>query len=198
LTDVRPDVRPDARRPARAAILAAVVAAAAVALAGCAGGGGTPAGAAPATTKPDLTLTGTASPAQARAAEEADVVRSYEGMWSDIIAVGAAPDADSPLLGRFAAGRQLARTRHWMAGFASRGVVLKGTVKTDPHVVALTTGRKAVVQACVDGSQWIEVDMATGTPEPAHPSLPDLNIATLEPVGGTWKVTDLTVVVDRC
>ncbi len=185
----------DVRRPTLAALLTGVVAAAA-ALAGCAGTGG--AGTAPPTTRPDLRLSAAAGPAQARAAEEADVVRSYQGMWADIIAVGAAPDGNAPRLARFAAGTQLARLRRWMAGFARQGVVLSGTVKADPHVVALTSGRKAVVQACVDGSQWVEVDKATGKVRTEPPSLPDLNIATLEPVGGTWKVTELTVVVDRC
>jgi hypothetical protein len=168
----------------------------AAALAGCAGGGG--GGAAPATTRPDLSLSGDGGPGQARAAEEAAVLRSYEGMWANIITVGAAPDGDSPLLAEFVAGRQLARNRRWMADFARRGVVLEGTVRTDPRVVALTTGERAVIEACVDGSQWVEVDAATGQVRPDPPSPPDLNVATLEPVGGTWKVTELTVVVDRC
>jgi hypothetical protein len=176
----------------------AACAAVAVALAGCAGGGAGAGGTTPATTGPDLTLSGDDGPGQARAAEEAAVLRSYEGMWANIIAVGAAPDADSPLLAEFAAGRQLARNRRWMADFARRGVVLKGTVQTHPHVVALTSGERAVIEACVDGSQWVEVDAAAGKVEPDPPSPPDLNVATLEPVGGTWKVTELTVVVDRC
>ena len=169
---------------------------AAVALAGCAGGGA--GGGPPGTTKPDLTLSSAGGPSQARTDEEAAVLRSYEGMWANIVAVGAAPDAGSPLLAEFAAGKQLERNRRWMAGFAERGVVLKGTVTTDPHVVALTSGERAVIQACVDGSQWVEVDAKTGKVHRDPPSPPDLNIATLEPVGKTWKVTNLTVVVDRC
>ena len=49
---------------------------------------------------------------------------------------------------------------------------------------------------------WIDLgrfeSLLRGALEPDPPSPPDLNVATLEPVGGTWKVTELTVVVDRC
>jgi hypothetical protein len=174
---------------------------AAIALAGCTNGSRA---AQTTTSRPDLSLsegrpTGQATPGQARSADEAAVLRSYQGMWANFVRVGAKPDGDSPLLAQYASGEQLRANRRWMDRFERRRVVLRGTVRTNPRVVALVPDVRAVVEDCVDSSRWVEVDAATGRRLPTRgTAAPDLNIATLEPVDGVWKVTKDTVVQNRC
>jgi hypothetical protein len=183
----------------RGPIWAGMAVVTAVALAGCAKGVQADS---TATSRPDLSLSAkpTAQAAeQGSPADEAAVLRSYQGMWTNFLAVGKNPDGDSALLAQYATGQQLRSNRRWMDGFERRGVVLRGTVDSNPRVVALVPNVRAVVQDCVDSSQWVEVDEATDKTIPAKgAAAPDLNIATLEPVHGVWKVTKDTVVQNRC
>jgi hypothetical protein len=171
---------------------------AALALAGCA----TPGNQAPPTTQPDFSLsaapaaTTTTTPAPAttkpESAAEASVLRAYNGMWSNLMKVSQEPDGGSPLLATYASGRQLAQTRARMTSYAKRGVALKGTVHLRPKVDVVVPRIRAIVTDCVDASDWVEAGAAP------KPDKPDLHIATLEPVKGTWKVVNVTVVRDRC
>ena len=171
---------------------------AALALAGCA----TPGNQAPPTTQPDFSLsaapaaTTTTTPAPAttkpESAAEASVLRAYNGMWSNLMKVSQEPDGGSPLLATYASGRQLAQTRARMTSYAKRGVALKGTVHLRPKVDVVVPRIRAIVTDCVDASDWVEAGAAP------KPNKPDLHIATLEPVKGTWKVVNVTVVRDRC
>jgi hypothetical protein len=145
--------------------------------------------AAPATTTPPASAPATAKP---KSAAEASVLRSYNGMWSNLMKVSQRPDSGSPLLATYASGRQLAQTRARMTTYARRGVALKGTVHLRPKVDVVVPRIRAIVTDCVDASDWVEAGA-----DPA-PSKPDLHIATLEPVRGTWKVVNVTVVRDRC
>jgi hypothetical protein len=169
---------------------------AALALAGCA----TPGKATP-NTQPDFSLsaapaTTTTTPAPAttkpKSAAEASVLRAYNGMWSNLMKVSQEPDSGSPLLATYASGRQLAQTRARMSSYAKRGVALKGTVHLRPKVDVVVPKIRAIVTDCVDASDWVEAGA------PPKPNKPDLHIATLEPVRGTWKVVNVTVVRDRC
>jgi hypothetical protein len=170
---------------------------AALALAGCA----TPGKATP-NTQPDFSLsaapatTTTTTPAPAttkpKSAAEASVLRAYNGMWSNLMKVSQEPDSGSPLLATYASGRQLAQTRARMSSYAKRGVALKGTVHLRPKVDVVVPKIRAIVTDCVDASDWVEAGSAP------KPNKPDLHIATLEPVRGTWKVVNVTVVRDRC
>jgi hypothetical protein len=171
---------------------------AALALAGCA----TPGNEAPPATQPDFSLsaapatTATTTPAPAttkpESAAEASVLRAYNGMWSNLMKVSQEPDGGSPLLATYASGRQLAQTRARMTSYAKRGVALKGTVHLRPKVDVVVPRIRAIVTDCVDASDWVEAGAAP------KPDKPDLHIATLEPVKGTWKVVNVTVVRDRC
>jgi hypothetical protein len=155
--------------------------------------------ASPTTTSADLSLavapTTTAPPATTAKpvpAAEAAVLRSYKGMWDDLLEVARRPDPSSPLLAAFTTGQQLVAARNRMQGYARRGVKLKGSVHSAPKVVVLVPKVRAIVRDCVDSSNWVEEG---GKPASTKP---DLHIATLEPVEGTWKVTRVTIVKGRC
>ena len=182
----------------RRAVVGAVSALlAAVVLAGCAAQAERRA--APPATRPDFSLgaaptTTTTAPrtTKPRSSTEASVLRSYNGMWANLLEVGRRPDGRSPLLAAYASGRQLAQSRRRMAGYARRGVALRGAVHSRPKVDVVVPKVRAIVTDCVDASDWVE------TGKSSVPSKPDLHIATLEPVKGTWKVVNVTVVRDRC
>ncbi|HKE98654.1 MAG TPA: hypothetical protein VKG45_06970 [Actinomycetes bacterium] len=175
----------------------------AIVLAGC-GHSRQPVPAAHPATTLDLTLSARPAPATtAGSTDPLDVaeeraLRSYRGMWADLVEVGKHPDGASPLLSRYAAGEQLAKNRQQMREYADRGIVLRGNIRSDPHIAWVRLNVRASVEDCVDVSGWVEVDAATGRAVAARRSPPDLFNAILEPAGAGWKVTRLEVVPDRC
>jgi hypothetical protein len=175
----------------------------AIMLVGC-GGGQQQAPPAATPTSLDLSLSATPAPETTAASgdpldvAEAEALRAYRGMWAGLLEVGKRPDGDAPQLAEYASGAQLQENRRRMREFKRRGVVLRGTVRSAPRVVALVPRTRAIVEDCVDSSRWVEVDAATGRTLPNRTTPPDLNVVTLEPAGGVWKVTRIQVVHDRC
>jgi hypothetical protein len=185
----------NARR--RHALPVTLALAAVLGAAGCTSGNAGPSTTA---TRPDFGLPSTTpTTADPRAS---GVLDAYRAWWRTYVEVARSPNPDSPRLDDYASGDQLAADREDMGGYQRRGVVLRGNVQLHPEVTELAGGR-AVVRDCVDGTQWVEVNKATGSTIPNTHREPVLYVATLRRVqGGTgrqvWKVAATEVTANRC
>ncbi|MFJ9619085.1 hypothetical protein [Streptomyces noursei] len=110
-------------------------------------------------------------------------------MWSDLTAVSAAPDPQSPRLEEHATAGALELMKYGLRKALKEGVVTKGTPRLTPTVVSARAG-KVVVRDCVDGTDWLEYKQ-NGELKSDVPGSHFKTDATLQRAKGVWKVTDL-------
>jgi hypothetical protein len=164
------------------AVLVAVTASVALALGACGSG--------PSTSSPTTT-----SSATTKASPSGAVIDAYSTMWADLAVAATTSDYQSTLLPQHATGAALTLLTEGLARDQLHGIVTKGITSHHPSVVSLTPAANpthAVVHDCFDDSRWIEYTSdgkrAKNTAGGRHKTT-----ATLVEVGGTWKVSQLTV-----
>ena len=147
-----------ARGPRPAGVLAAVIATLLL-ICGCtasrAPGPGTPGTArAPASPSP------TAAQAAARSA-----LAAYDGMWKEMQAAGVTANWQDPGLAKYASGKALNTLVTGLHNAHNAGLVIKGTLVTDPQVTSEQPEAnpvQVVIRDCIDDSHWLNYFAATG------------------------------------
>jgi hypothetical protein len=158
------------------------------ALAGC----GSPGGSSP-TPKPSTT----SSPSAVAAA----VLQAYRAESAAFVAAVQIPDPAYSGLPATAVDPLLMQLRQTLVYDKDNGIVGRGSAQLlHPHVVSVSGG-VAIVQDCVYSS-LVSVYAATGQPVPGQPggTQPEYDgiKATLNVSGGTWKVSDQSIVPGSC
>ncbi|MHB6910170.1 hypothetical protein [Streptomyces sp. DB-54] len=118
-----------------------------------------------------------------------DAVAAYRGMWSDLTAVSAAPDPQSPRLEKHAAAGALELMKYGLRKQVKEGIVAKGAPRLAPAVVSARDG-KVVIRDCVDGTDWLQYKR-NGELKNDVPGSHFKADATVGRAKGVWKVTDL-------
>ncbi|GGX48247.1 hypothetical protein GCM10010341_82390 [Streptomyces noursei] len=118
-----------------------------------------------------------------------DAVTAYRAMWSDLTAVSAAPDPQSPRLEEHATAGALELMKYGLRKAVKEGVVTKGSPRLAPTVVSARDG-KVVIRDCVDGTDWLEYKR-NGELKNDVPGSHFKTDATVRRAKSVWKVTDL-------
>lgn len=163
-------------------MLVALTACVALALAACGSGPS----ASSSTTTPSTTTA--ASPSGA-------VIAAYRTMWGDLVIAARTSDYQSPLLSQHATGAALTLLVQGLARDQLHGIVTRGRTSHHLVIASLTPAAnptRAVVHDCFDDSGWIEYTTDGKRAKNAAGGRHDTT-ATLVEVGGTWKVSQLTV-----
>ncbi|UZJ33487.1 hypothetical protein [Streptomyces endophytica] len=119
----------------------------------------------------------------------ADAIAAYRAMWSDLTAVAAAPDPQSPRLKGHATAGALELMKYGLRKAVKEGVVTKGAPRLAPTVVSARDSR-VVIRDCVDGTDWLEYKRS-GELKNDVPGSHFKTDATVRRAKGIWKVTDL-------
>jgi hypothetical protein len=172
------------KRAGRPAVLALVVACAAAILLAACGGTDPSAQSPPPTSKPPT-----------RATASGAVLSAYREMWADLVIAADTSDYQSPLLPEHATGDALTLLVQGLARDQLHDIVTRGVTLHHPVVTSLspaTDPDRATVGDCFDDSKWIEYTTSGKRAENA-PGGRRRTTADLTKVGGTWKVSELTV-----
>ena len=108
-----------------------------------------------------------ASGTAAQRAAATAALTAYNGMWEDLIALGATSDYKNP---QMAAHMVYQPLTDWMQQFASdsgHGIVTSGRPTWTPEVVSVTPATDPThveIADCLDDSHWLRVYAATGRP----------------------------------
>jgi hypothetical protein len=138
------------------------------------------------------------APATAATAPSApDVLAAYRSFWDDVLAAAKTADPTSPALRRHATGDQLVTTIAQLSDLRRRGLVLRGPVHLDPHVISLAPDT-ATVEDCQDGSAFLAYDAHTGAPRGRPVHRRDKVTASLTHTDTTWKVFHTTTQQGAC
>lgn len=117
---------------------------------------------------------------------------AYRGLWAEMQRAGVTADWQDPRLGTYASGAAL----HTLVGglFSShkQGIVIKGTIGTDPQVVSASSAR-VLVTDCLNDSHWLNYVAATGKVQNDAPGGRHLTEAVVTPSLGRWRVSQLAV-----
>lgn len=123
---------------------------------------------------------------------------AYTGMWQAMQAAGVTADAGYRGLVRYASGQALATLRAGLRSARSQGIVIKGTVVTQPVPGAVTPAGSpdpghVAISDCVDDSRWLDYVAATGKLQDNVPGGHRLAMAVVTRDGTRWKVARLVV-----
>ncbi|HXA34230.1 MAG TPA: hypothetical protein VNV87_18405 [Acidimicrobiales bacterium] len=123
------------------------------------------------------------------------VISDYRTMWADLVAAARTSNYQSTLLPRHATGAALTLLVQGLAKDRVLGIVTKGQPVLQPSVSSLTPAAnptKASITDCFDNTHWIEYK-TNGTLQKNAPGGRRSTTAKLVRIGGTWKVTELTI-----
>jgi hypothetical protein len=123
------------------------------------------------------------------------VISDYRTMWADLVAAARTSNYQSTLLPRHATGAALTLLVQGLAKDRVLGIVTKGQPVLQPSISSLTPAAnptKASITDCFDNSHWIEYK-TNGTLQKNAPGGRRSTTANLVRIGGTWKVTELTI-----
>jgi hypothetical protein len=161
-----------------------------LALAAC-GGGSSPT-AAPVTRGQPAQSTSATQPTTDPAAQ---VIAAYRTMWADFVIAAQTSDYRSPLLSQHASGEALTLLVQGLARDQLHGIVTRGETVHHPQVSSLTppgSPNRAMVTDCFDDTHWLEYT-SSGALAKNAPGGRRATTADLLEVGGTWKVSQITV-----
>ena len=185
---------PHLRRAAAATALIGSV----LALAGCQSSGG-------AAAAPSTAATSTAASPSPSADPEADarqqVLKAYRGMWSEQVKAFTSGSLTDVRLETFAGDKALSDIKSAAVYYQDNNLVLKGEPKLAPEITALdlsTAPNRATVRDCVDTTDFLPYDKATGQPA----KLTDANrrhvqTSVLRIYDGRWVVMESTLSKDQ-
>jgi hypothetical protein len=123
------------------------------------------------------------------------VISDYRIMWADLVAAARTSNYQSTLLPQHATGAALTLLVQGLAKDRVLGIVTKGQPVLQPSVSSLTPAAnptKASITDCFDNSHWIEYK-TNGKLQKNAPGGRRSTTANLVRIGGTWKVTELTI-----
>jgi hypothetical protein len=126
------------------------------------------------------------------AAARKQAVAAYNAMWHDMAAASETADYQSPRLADHAAGDALSLLVRGVYTNQAHGIVVKGTLSTDPSVTGVTppnSPSSVSIRDCFDATKWLEYDATSGALKDDEPGGRHLTTATVALNGGTWKVT---------
>ena len=136
-----------------------------------------------------------ASKPPTRAAASEAVLSAYREMWADLVIAADTSDYQSPLLPDHATGAALTLLVQGLARDQLHDIVTRGVTVHHPEVTSLSPAAdpdRAAVADCFDDSKWIEYT-TSGKRAKNAPGGRRRTTADLTKVGGTWKVSELTV-----
>lgn len=148
----------------------------------------TPARPSPAPSQSATAATTTGSPTElaSRAA-----VAAWRGMWQDMAMAARTSDAESPLLGRYAAGKALDMLVSSLAADRREGVVARGGIVLTPRVSKVSLEQRpptVEITDCGDDSDWLKYKQGTNELKNNVPGGRHAMGATVAQVGAGWKV----------
>jgi len=141
-----------------------------------------------------------APPSTSVAPDSSAILAAYRAHWADINAVSSHPpvDATSPQLSEHMAGQELGQVQARLALLAVRHEYVVGPpVDTSMAEVKAVLGTAAVVTDC-DLDQGVRKNESTGVVVNQASSQRTLVNARLDLIGGSWKVTQFSVVHPGC
>lgn len=145
----------------------------------------------PVPTTPSPTATSLPEQSESEVAAE-EAVDAYLGFREAQEAAGAIPDPFYEDLELYATGEALAVERATLLDLAEQDVAIRGSAVYEPVVidVRLSKLKSVSIEDCVDTAEVTAVNTRTGESVLAgdQPTRV-LSTATVEPVGGTWKVS---------
>lgn len=187
------------RRPhPRASVLPPAACLLMVALTGCTGGGpsAAPSKASPAvsSTTPTHPSVPSPTPSTTAAAESQAVIQAYEGMWADMVEAARTADYRSSTLAAHTVDPATGQLRRTLLTYSRLGVVVKGRLRTDPHLTSLKPRLgQATLTDCLDDRDWLTYDAKTGKPTDSEPGGRTVTDATLRRVDGAWQVSSYVI-----
>jgi hypothetical protein len=119
-------------------------------------------------------------------------VAVYQDMWTQMERAGLTADWQDPQLARYASGAALHTLVSGLHRDHQQGIVIRGTIRTDPQVVA-ASGTKVQLTDCLDDSHWLNYRAATGRPQNSTPGGRHLTEAVVTKASGRWTVSQLAV-----
>jgi hypothetical protein len=125
----------------------------------------------------------------------ATVINDYRTMWANLVSAARTSNYQSKLLPQHATGDALSLLVQGLAKDRELGIVTKGQPVLQPSVSSLTPAAnptKASIADCFDNTHWVEYK-TNGTLQKNAPGGRRATTAELVPMGGTWKVTELSV-----
>ncbi|MCX5215691.1 hypothetical protein OG689_41790 [Kitasatospora sp. NBC_00240] len=176
---------------------AAALAAATALLTGCGSGG-----AAKVDASPSPSVASSAPPsADPTAAASAAVLTAYRGMWAEEVKAFASGSLKDVNLEQYAGDKALADIKASAVYYQDNNQVFKGEPKLAPKVTAIdlsTTPNRATVEDCVDASNFLPVDKATGTPAKiTDANRPYVQTSSVRIYAGRWVVMESTINRDK-
>lgn len=160
----------------------------AVVLLGCSGDDDD---ASPTTTDPAAESTTTTT-----AAADADVLDAYRGFWDAYLAAVDPMDPAHPDLELFATGASLEAVRNAFAEHFARGEVIRGSVDLAPKIEQLDDASATVRDCYLDQTHIFDSESGAQVDPPEDATFEVLATLVLE--DGSWKVSSLDKVSDRC
>lgn len=137
--------------------------------------------------------TATAADGKSRA-----VIDAYQGMWADMVDAARTADYRSPSLAAHTVDPATGQLQRTLLAYSRLGVVVKGTLRTDPHLTSLNPELgQATLTDCLDDRNWLTYDAATGKLTDNQPGARTVTDATLRRVDGAWKVSSYVVHVGQ-
>lgn len=141
------------------------------------------------TTLPAPASTTPASPSDVA---EREAIAAWRGMWRDMTAAATTSDAQSPLLGRHAAGRALQQLTRMLAADRKAGVVTRGELLLNPRATDVVLNQRPPMVSladCGDDTNWLKYKQGTDQLKNDVPGGRHAMGATVLQVDGQWKVS---------
>lgn len=114
-------------------------------------------------------------------------VAAYRGMWAAFAEAAKTSDPDAPDIRRYASGNALKLIVGGLVTNRSQGKVVKGDLVLNPKATVVSPTEETILD-CVDATRWLEY-RANGELWDDKPGGKHRTTATVENVGGTWKVS---------
>ncbi|MEV4506707.1 hypothetical protein [Streptomyces klenkii] len=149
----------------------------------------------PVTSAPASAASSTAASANPQDVAKAEVVAVYRKYWDAQVQAYAKASPVGTDLDKYAFDKALSLALGELANLHNNGNVIKGEVKVDPKVSAISLDekpKKATISDCVDVSRWVLQNAKSGQAVP----LPKERLTrfqasfSLRTVGDAWKVVE--------
>jgi hypothetical protein len=141
---------------------------------------------------PRAAATSSLPPAASPSSPVQAAVAAYGGMWAEMQRAGVTADWLDPRLGTYASGTALHTLVTGLYSSHKQGIVIKGTIGTDPQVVSASSAR-VLVTDCLNDTHWLNYVAATGKLQNHAPGGRHLTEAVVTPSHGRWRVSQLAV-----
>lgn len=128
---------------------------------------------------------------------ETEVLTAYRAGWSALQSASATANAFDPLLPATMADPLLQQVRRYLLADKADGIVSRGSVTLDPHVLSISSTRATVVDCTYSAAELIYAKSGKAVPPATPPEHVGVR-ATLALDGSTWKITNQTITEGAC